>query len=865
MQGSNDLQTQLEQASMDGTLADFVRALFDEGFGFSDIVNPDTGDTILHVLSAIAPLELLHDLLTTYPVNINIKNRAGETALYQVTRDERKAIASLLLFFDANPKLGYPSGKRTLHPVDYDFLTAWKEQFLIAINLQERLDLVNELKEKKISPLTPIDEFDNTILHFMIESGDLEFGSLILKELPKGYIDCVNFVGETPLIQAVRANKQLLTHLLMNYGADPRRQDKTGVSALGYSRHLSTPRRFVLAPKDITRQLNIASEFSEIFESNDFLRKLEELKQRGIKLTDPIDGLDNSLLHVVMQTAPLAVIHQVLQTLRHGEIDVQNSMGETPLHQACMGNCKLKAKLLLQYGADPHIQDNYQGSAKSLMENDDVLQDFVTDQSLNIGTIFKADDLLQNSISNQSTEHVLDSLIHSGLSLDTPIDVFDNTILHWLINSVPIHQLKAILGRYQNFNINSQNILGETPLMQAAGSGRQLAVSLLLAHGADMSLLDSQGLTAEDFALNANAPIEFTTKALSDEQTVYEFLIAYFAKEKSNIESLPENQRAEYLFHHFNKFVRHCQWRYDGTTKDYEQQFLLDCNMSKPYVVNCFDLANAFASLLKAYGVKDVSTHVYHNMRSKPFAVKSPNIKGGYVCFDEEVQAKAFKKGYFEFDNHCVVKCMGRYFDPTFCCSYDNENDIVESYDAPKVGPDQQYINIYVDFPIDLQPSKSPKEAAKLKTLQQERILNLKLLSALHQLFPQDSWHHIRRSNKIMVNEIKGEGCLEIILNDNSIDFTSSFIDPKLIINIVGLWREGMPALLQASYKIDASQHDLIMPLKEMLKQHGIVEVETVQQDISSPTERREIQVQFELEDPSSMKRKPISIPRPGK
>ncbi|MBS0287615.1 MAG: ankyrin repeat domain-containing protein [Proteobacteria bacterium] len=817
------LKSLIDEAVENGTLAETVPALLEKGLSLNEIIDKETGDTLLHYLCTVAPLELLCDILKIYPTNVDVQNKQGETPLFQAAFGGRQALISLLMFYGAQPHKKNKAkesaatykdmGSKELNfkPINYDILFDWQISFNKALTIDEKLALLHELYELGFSLLTPIDSIDNTVLHFLLSTCDLQLIDAVLKDLPPHAIDCQNYLGETPLMQAVRSHKQLLTHLLLRYKASLAISDYEGKSAGDYA----SENKVTLIPKNISHLLLIPSELSQIFDADSYLKRIEALMRSGIKLTDPIDALDNTLLHLVLQTAPIKAIHRILSMLKPGEIDVQNSVGETPLFQACNVLSRNKIKLLLHHKANPTIENIFNQSANMLIKTNSELKSYLHEHRENIDLVVSCLDRLQSSLLTQTTEEVVNALLRSGIRFDTPLDEYDNTLLHWLIESAPIHVLKNIMTHNKIQNINPQNFFGETPLMKAASLGRQGAVSLLLAHGANVSLTDNLGLTAQDHALNAHSPIIFSPKTLSDDQTVYEYLLEYFNRDKDNIARLPERERAEYLFHHFNRFVQQCGWRYDGTTRDYEQLFLLDCSIKKSYIINCFDLANAFACLLKAYGVTQVSTFVYKNMRSIPFSEKPSSVKGDFVCFDKEVQQNAFKKGYFDFDNHCVVTCQGRFFDPTFCCYYENQDDIVAGYDAEEA--EEDYLDIYIGIYTLLAP-----EQKKLTTAEEEKLLNLKFLSILHQFFPDEHWHHLRRKNKIIISQKKGEGSLEIDIDQLLITFSSRHISEHMLAKIAKSWHASVANTSEVTFTVVSNNPQLSSSLKHQLAEHGI-------------------------------------------
>ncbi len=78
------------------------------------------------------------------------------------------------------------------------------------------------------------------------------------------------------------------------------------------------------------------------------------------------------------------------------------------------------------------------------------------------------------------------------------------TALHYAAAGGHADIVQTLLDRYAYIDAESPN--RTTPLMMAAGYGSPQAVAVLLKGGADASLRNEQGLTALDFARNANSP-----------------------------------------------------------------------------------------------------------------------------------------------------------------------------------------------------------------------------------------------------------------------------------------------------------------------------------------------------------------------
>ena len=93
------------------------------------------------------------------------------------------------------------------------------------------------------------------------------------------------------------------------------------------------------------------------------------------------------------------------------------------------------------------------------------------------------------------------------------------TPLHYAASKAHLPVMKMLLENYAYIDAESPN--GTTPLMMASMYGNAAAVQLLIDEGADPMLKNSQGLTAQQFALRANRPdsAELVLKAIRSKQS----------------------------------------------------------------------------------------------------------------------------------------------------------------------------------------------------------------------------------------------------------------------------------------------------------------------------------------------------------
>ncbi|GLH01279.1 Tonsoku-like protein [Gryllus bimaculatus] len=84
----------------------------------------------------------------------------------------------------------------------------------------------------------------------------------------------------------------------------------------------------------------------------------------------------------------------------------------------------------------------------------------------------------------------------------TGLDHAGNTPLYWACHAGHVDCVKELL-MLPNPAVNAQNKIGDTPLHSAASKGHLTVVELLLENGADSSIRNKDGDTAENLSMNS--------------------------------------------------------------------------------------------------------------------------------------------------------------------------------------------------------------------------------------------------------------------------------------------------------------------------------------------------------------------------
>lgn len=84
-----------------------------------------------------------------------------------------------------------------------------------------------------------------------------------------------------------------------------------------------------------------------------------------------VDDKGNTILHLAIINKNIEVVKTILKDSTGLNINFANNMGNTPLHQAALNNDLIMISLLINYGADKYIMNNYGETPYNLYDIDD--------------------------------------------------------------------------------------------------------------------------------------------------------------------------------------------------------------------------------------------------------------------------------------------------------------------------------------------------------------------------------------------------------------------------------------------------------------------------------------------------------------
>uniref|UniRef100_A0ABD2XKZ4 Uncharacterized protein n=1 Tax=Trichogramma kaykai TaxID=54128 RepID=A0ABD2XKZ4_9HYME len=190
------------------------------------------------------------------------------------------------------------------------------------------------------------------------------------------------------------------------------------------------------------------------------------------------------------------------RTLR---LDLQDRLGNTPLHLALANEHKKMVELLLRRGANPHLA-NEEGSTplwivcSSVDYDDDLVEtffEFCDDQRLKLDARDKEGNTPLRLALECGNKKAIESLLRSGADPNS-VDENGSTLLYYICERGKDEGMVEILKIFlecRAARIDSRDKSGRTPLYSTVEPGYGSMTALLLRRGADPNVADHKGLT----------------------------------------------------------------------------------------------------------------------------------------------------------------------------------------------------------------------------------------------------------------------------------------------------------------------------------------------------------------------------------
>ncbi len=365
------------------------------------------GNTPLHY-AAEWKLDSAITSLLEKGASVNVQNANGETPLFNAVKANSPSSVAMLMSNGADWNLRDFLGNTPLHAcVRYDARDAAK--MLIEAGA--------DINAQNIS--------GKTTLHEAAKSGRIAMVNLLLDN--GADINAVDITGKTVLIDSIQGNNASLVELLLSRGASPSVQEMYGRNA-----YHEAAARGNIDIIEALRKVGGNPLSRDAYGNTPFSLSLD----LGNDVVHAVIGDDanladsdgNTPVHLAIKAHVNAERLALLLTLEY-PVNRRNSQGQTPLTMAIASHQYDAARVLLENGADPFLNDNQGNSAASIAvtDNADVLTAIV--QSSGIKADVTGDTLLHYAARTGSADTIR-RLLSMGLVRDvknisgeTPYDI----------------------------------------------------------------------------------------------------------------------------------------------------------------------------------------------------------------------------------------------------------------------------------------------------------------------------------------------------------------------------------------------------------------------------------------------------------
>lgn len=317
-------------------------------YGANVCARNDNEETMLHI-AAKNGLETVIRLLLGQGIDINIRAGRQGTALHYAVKHRKESVVRLLI--DKGASISAKNGDGDT-PV---YCAAALDQQAIV-----RLLLEKEILE------APTDNKGDTALH-RAARGWAQMSARIIKPLLEmgADVNAQNHAGETPLICAIKANHIQVACLLLKNGADVALRTADGNTAFAcVIEHASNYPFLVLlldALLDVPTERWVNIDAPRVLHSAAHLQHeamVNLLLNKGIDMNIRNSIGETPLHRASAEGEPHQVNVSLLLLNRGATVDARDKSGETPLHHAATHAREATVRLLLERGADVGARDS---------------------------------------------------------------------------------------------------------------------------------------------------------------------------------------------------------------------------------------------------------------------------------------------------------------------------------------------------------------------------------------------------------------------------------------------------------------------------------------------------------------------------
>ena len=311
--------------------------------GMSPNVQNEEGDTPLHIVAQNMDIingPIVRDLLK-YGAKVDMENYIHKTPLITAVEFARSDLIKKLVENGAN--VNHVQKESGSTPLRYAIYKDNLKIFRLLLELGAKVKVpTNELSPIEKVFMSPLHEA--CIIGRSESKAKIETRLRILQEvLQQGAeIDVVNKNGETPLCMAMRTHQGHSVKMLLQYGANPNRKDRSIINGAGNSSVLHEAIGTACYDDDQHLEEDVSN--------------IKELLRYGANI-NALDDNNMTPLHIAIADGKLRIAHELLN---YGpEVNTICSENNTPLSCAIDHESADLVEMLLRLGADPNFHINF--------------------------------------------------------------------------------------------------------------------------------------------------------------------------------------------------------------------------------------------------------------------------------------------------------------------------------------------------------------------------------------------------------------------------------------------------------------------------------------------------------------------------
>ncbi|XP_058801042.1 putative ankyrin repeat protein RF_0381, partial [Phymastichus coffea] len=452
------------------------------------------GETVLHMAvkksckethEQIKVIRILEWFLKQKKLKVDIKCRAGKTALHIAVRNGMLEVVEYLLAKGADLNARDGRGNRVAH---YMIEGEFERYFQYC----RRVTSADEMRP------------------YHRQSVDF-FDKMLAKNIP---VDCINKNRDTPLRMAVRRNLLHVLPILLEYTKDIKCRDKHRKTVL----HL-----FIEIFKSFNHSENVPKHFKVLSISTTYYDKaliidiLKMMLEKGYSAS-ATDDEGNTPLHSAAYRDCPELTEIMLQNFR--KVNICNNNGNTILHiviDNCIDlvnrqhkrECTKFVRILLSKGADINKtnKNGYTPLQLAVIRSNPTITQILKNHGADLKEPCNGGNLLhllsQKSskvISSSKLEELIGLLVSQGCDVNAR-DKYGMTPMHWAAQSRRNAVIIGLMKCHANVDARELNVRRLTPLQMAVDNNDGYSIDTLVNVGADVNAKDATGKTALHLAV----------------------------------------------------------------------------------------------------------------------------------------------------------------------------------------------------------------------------------------------------------------------------------------------------------------------------------------------------------------------------